>query len=89
LEVFSCFGRCRRTIFLVAASLKNDLLQNEADKKFSHGLDPELTLQPAYYRTARDSFTLDVDRLKDRPPFLDIGLVGGGERLGRLLVGLE
>ena len=29
---------------------------------------------------------LDIRRLDDRPPFLDFGLVKGGERLGRLLL---
>src|SRR5262249_59593263 len=29
---------------------------------------------------------LDVRRLEDRPPFLDLGLLLGGERFGRLLL---
>ena len=32
------------------------------------------------------SFQLDVRRLDDRPPFLDFGLVEGGEALRRLLL---
>src|SRR3981189_1844551 len=32
------------------------------------------------------SFAFDIGGLDDRPPFLDLGLVGGGERLGRLLL---
>src|SRR3954471_21810876 len=37
-------------------------------------------------RSTRRSFGLDVGALDDRPPFLDLGLVEGGEPVGALLL---
>src|SRR5438045_996824 len=43
-------------------------------------------LPPEIRQASHTSFRLDVRRLDDRPPLLDLGLLLGGERLWRLLL---